>query len=174
MAAQPGPVITRFEVEPAPGVKLSQISNLSKDLVRALSVLSVRVVEIIPGKSVMGLEIPNDQREVVALSEIIQASQYANAGSALTLALGKDIGGTPVTADLSRMPHLLGAGTTGSGKSVAVNAMILSMVYKAPAESVRFIMIDPKMLQLSVYEGMLHLLAPVVTDMKEAADDENY
>jgi len=170
VAAQPGPVITRFEVQPAPGVKVSQISNLSKDLARALSVLSVRVVEIIPGKSVMGLEIPNDQREVVALSEIIQASQYANAGSALTLALGKDIGGTPVTADLSRMPHLLVAGTTGSGKSVAVNAMILSMVYKAPAESVRFIMIDPKMLELSVYEGIPHLLAPVVTDMKEAAN----
>ncbi len=170
VAAQPGPVITRFEVEPAPGVKVSQISNLAKDLARALSVLSVRVVEIIPGKSVMGLEIPNAQREVVALSEIIRATQYGKSASPLTLALGKDIGGTPVVADLSRMPHLLVAGTTGSGKSVAVNAMILSMIYKAGPEDVRFIMIDPKMLELSVYEGIPHLLAPVVTDMKEAAN----
>lgn len=174
MAAQPAPVITRFEEEPAPGVKVSQISNLSKALVRALSVLSVRVVEIMPGKPVMGLEIPNGQREVMALSAITQASQYANAGSALTLAVGKDISATPVTADLSRMSHLLVAGTTGSGKSVAVNAMILSTVHKAPAESVGFIMIGPKMLELSVYEGIPHLLAPVVTDMKEAANYKKY
>lgn len=170
VAVHPGPVITRFEMQPAPGVKVSQISNLAKDLARALSAISVRVVELIPGKSVMGLEIPNEHREMVRLSEIIQSRQYDSSSSPLTLALGKDISGHPVVADLAKMPHLLVAGTTGSGKSVAVNAMILSMLYKATSEQVRMIMIDPKMLELSVYEGIPHLLAPVVTDMKEAAN----
>ncbi len=170
VAVHPGPVITRFEMQPAPGVKVSQISNLAKDLARALSAVSVRVVEIIPGKSVVGLEIPNDHREVVRLSEIILSRQYDNAHSPLTLALGKDIAGHPMVADLAKMPHLLVAGTTGSGKSVAVNAMILSMLYKATPDQVRMIMIDPKMLELSVYEGIPHLLAPVVTDMKEASN----
>ena len=170
VAVNPGPVITRFEMQPAPGVKVSQISNLAKDLARALSAISVRVVEVIPGKSVVGLEIPNEHREMVRLSEIIQSRQYDNATSPLTLALGKDIAGHPLVADLAKMPHLLVAGTTGSGKSVAVNAMILSMLYKATPQEVRMIMIDPKMLELSVYEGIPHLLAPVVTDMKEAAN----
>ena len=169
VAAQPGPVITRYEIEPAVGVKGSQIINLVKDLARALSVVSVRVVETIPGKSCMGLEIPNPKRQVVRLSEILSSKVYAEMGSALTLALGKDIAGNPVVADLGRMPHLLVAGTTGSGKSVALNAMILSLVYKAPAKDVRLILVDPKMLELSVYEGIPHLLAPVVTDMKQAA-----
>jgi DNA segregation ATPase FtsK/SpoIIIE, S-DNA-T family len=170
VAVQPGPVITRFELRPAPGVKVSQISNLAKDLARALSAISVRVVEIIPGKSVVGLEIPNEKREIVTLGEIIKSKPYDGVGSPLALALGKDIGGVPVVADLARMPHLLIAGTTGSGKSVGINAMVLSLVYKATPEHVRMIMIDPKMLELSVYEGIPHLLSPVVTDMKQAAN----
>ncbi|HEX4648430.1 MAG TPA: DNA translocase FtsK 4TM domain-containing protein [Steroidobacteraceae bacterium] len=170
VAVQPGPVVTRFELRPAPGVKASQITALSKDLARALSVLSVRVVEVIPGKSVMGLEIANEKREVVTLGEIIRSKAYDEMHSPLALALGKDIGGQPVVADLTRMPHLLIAGTTGSGKSVALNAMVLSLLYKSTAEHVRLIMIDPKMLELSVYEGIPHLLAPVVTDMKQAAN----
>ena len=170
VAVQPGPVVTRFELRPAPGVKVSQISNLSKDLARALSAISVRVVEVIPGKSVVGLEIPNEKREIVTLGEIIKSKAYDDLGSPLALALGKDIGGAPVVADLARMPHLLIAGTTGSGKSVGINAMVLSLVYKASPEHVRLIMIDPKMLELSVYEGIPHLLSPVVTDMKQAAN----
>lgn len=169
VAAYPGPVITRYEVEPAVGVKGSQIVNLVKDLARALSVVSIRVVETIPGKTSMGLEIPNPHRQVVRLAEILSSKTYADTPSPLTLALGKDIAGNPVVADLARMPHLLVAGTTGSGKSVAINAMILSAVYKAPPSQVRLILIDPKMLELSVYEGIPHLLAPVVTDMKQAA-----
>jgi DNA segregation ATPase FtsK/SpoIIIE, S-DNA-T family len=170
VAVQPGPVVTRFELRPAPGVKAAQISSLSKDLARALSAISVRVVEVIPGKSVMGLEIPNEKRDVVTLGEIIKARAYDDSASPLTLALGKDIGGVPIVADLARMPHLLIAGTTGSGKSVGINAMVLSLLYKSTAEHVRLIMIDPKMLELSVYEGIPHLLAPVVTDMKQAAN----
>jgi S-DNA-T family DNA segregation ATPase FtsK/SpoIIIE len=170
VAVQPGPVVTRFEMRPAPGVKVSQITGLAKDLARSLSAISVRVVEIIPGKSVMGLEIPNEKREIVTLGEIIKSKSYDDVQSPLALALGKDIGGAPVTADLAKMPHLLVAGTTGSGKSVAINAMILSLLYKSTAEHVRLIMIDPKMLELSVYEGIPHLLAPVVTDMKHAAN----
>jgi DNA segregation ATPase FtsK/SpoIIIE, S-DNA-T family len=170
VAVQPGPVVTRFELRPAPGVKASQITTLAKDLARALSVLSVRVVEVIPGKSVMGLEIANEKREVVTLGEIIRSKAYDEMHSPLALALGKDIGGQPVVADLTRMPHLLIAGTTGSGKSVGINAMVLSLLYKSTAEHVRLIMIDPKMLELSVYEGVPHLLAPVVTDMKQAAN----
>ncbi|MGH8218622.1 MAG: DNA translocase FtsK [Steroidobacteraceae bacterium] len=170
VAVQPGPVVTRFELRPAPGVKASQITGLAKDLARALSVMSVRVVEVIPGKSVMGLEIANEKRELVTLGEILRSKAYDALGTPLALALGKDIGGQPVVADLARMPHLLIAGTTGSGKSVAINAMVLSLLYKATAEHVRLIMIDPKMLELSVYEGIPHLLAPVVTDMKHAAN----
>ncbi|MDE2136748.1 MAG: DNA translocase FtsK 4TM domain-containing protein [Gammaproteobacteria bacterium] len=170
VAVQPGPVVTRFELRPAPGVKASQITALAKDLARALSVLSVRVVEVIPGKSVMGLEIANEKREIVTLGEIIRSRAYDEMHSPLALALGKDIGGQPVVADLARMPHLLIAGTTGSGKSVALNAMVLSLLYKSTAEHVRLIMIDPKMLELSVYEGIPHLLAPVVTDMKQASN----
>lgn len=170
VAVEPGPVITRFELDPAPGVKVSQFTNLAKDLARALSTTSVRVVEVIPGKSFVGLEIPNVVREIVALREIFETPRYQNSDSPLTMALGKDIGGRPITADLAKMPHMLVAGTTGSGKSVAINVMILSMLYKAQASEVRFIMIDPKMLELSVYEGIPHLLAPVVTDMKEAAN----
>lgn len=170
VAVQPGPVITRFELQPGSGVKVSQISNLAKDIARGLSAISVRVVDVIPGKSVIGLEIPNESREIVALSEILSSSDYDEAGSPLTLALGKDIGGHPIVADLARMPHLLVAGTTGSGKSVAINAMVLSLLYKALPKDVRVIMIDPKMLELSVYEGIPHLLTPVVTDMKEAAN----
>jgi S-DNA-T family DNA segregation ATPase FtsK/SpoIIIE len=169
VAVNPGPVITRFELQPAPGVKVSQISNLSKDLARALSTVSVRIVDVIPGKSVIGLEIPNEHREIVRLSEILQSKQYDEAASPLSLGLGKDISGNPVVVDLARMPHLLIAGTTGSGKSVAVNAMILSMLYNASPSEMRMIMIDPKMLELSIYEGIPHLLAPVVTDMKEAS-----
>jgi S-DNA-T family DNA segregation ATPase FtsK/SpoIIIE len=169
IAAYPGPVITRYEVEPAVGVKGSQIINLVKDLARALSVVSIRVVETIPGKSCMGLEIPNPKRQIVRLSEILSSKIYADMHSPLTLALGKDIAGKPVVADLARMPHMLVAGTTGSGKSVAINAMILSIVYKATPSQVRLILIDPKMLELSVYEGIPHLLAPVVTDMQQAA-----
>ncbi|MDH3220158.1 MAG: DNA translocase FtsK 4TM domain-containing protein [Gammaproteobacteria bacterium] len=169
-SVHPGPVITRFEILPAPGVKVSQISNLAKDLARSLSVTGVRVVEIIPGKSVMGLEIPNENRELVALSEIVQSKAFDQAASPLTLALGKDISGEAVVADLTRMPHLLVAGTTGSGKSVAINAMLLSILFKATPEDVRMILIDPKMLELNIYEGIPHLIAPVVTDMKEAAN----
>ncbi|MBU2477684.1 MAG: DNA translocase FtsK 4TM domain-containing protein, partial [Gammaproteobacteria bacterium] len=170
VAVSPGPVITRFEMQPGSGVKVSQISNLAKDLARALSAISVRVVEVIPGKSVVGLEIPNEKREIVSLSEIIKSPDYEEAGSPLTLALGKDIAGHPTVVDLGRMPHLLVAGTTGSGKSVAVNAMILSLLYKTLPTDVRLIMIDPKMLELSIYEGIPHLLTPVVTDMKDAAN----
>jgi S-DNA-T family DNA segregation ATPase FtsK/SpoIIIE len=170
VAVQPGPVVTRFELRPAPGVKASAITGLAKDLARALSVLSVRVVEVIPGKNVMGLEIANEKREVVTLGEILRSKAYDELHSPLALALGKGIGGQPMVADLTRMPHLLIAGTTGSGKSVAINAMVLSLLYKSTAEHVRMIMIDPKMLELSVYEGIPHLLAPVVTDMKQAAN----
>ncbi len=166
----PGPVITRFEMLPAPGVKGAQISNLAKDLARGLSVISVRVVDVIPGKSVIGLEIPNQQRETVYLRDVLDSTEYQKAGSPVTLGLGKSISGRPVVADISKMPHLLVAGTTGSGKSVAINAMILSLVYKATPDQVRLIMVDPKMLELSVYEGIPHLLAPVVTDMKQAAN----
>jgi S-DNA-T family DNA segregation ATPase FtsK/SpoIIIE len=166
----PGPVITRFELRPAPGVKVAQIANLAKDLARALSAVSVRVVEVIPGKSTMGLEIPNESREIVTLGEIIKSKAYDELASPLALVLGKDIGGNPVVADLARMPHLLVGGTTGSGKSTAINAMVLSLLYKSSAEQVRMIMIDPKMLELSVYEGIPHLLVPVVTDMKQAAN----
>ncbi|MPZ42335.1 MAG: DNA translocase FtsK [Betaproteobacteria bacterium] len=169
IAAYPGPVITRYEIEPAVGVKGSQVINLVKDLARALSVVSIRVVETIPGKSCMGLEIPNPRRQIVRLSEILSSKVYADMHSPITLALGKDIAGKPVVTDLARMPHMLVAGTTGSGKSVAINAMILSLVYKATPSQVRLILIDPKMLELSVYEGIPHLLAPVVTDMKQAA-----
>ncbi len=170
VAAYPGPVITRYEIEPAVGVKGSQIMNLVKDLARSLSVASIRVVETIPGKSCMGLEIPNPERQIVRLSQILNSQVYADMNSPLTLALGKDIAGNPVVADLSRMPHLLVAGTTGSGKSVAINAMVLSLVYKSPPAQVRLILVDPKMLELSVYEGIPHLLAPVVTDMRQAAN----
>ncbi|KMQ74525.1 DNA translocase FtsK [Marinobacter subterrani] len=166
----PGPVITRFEIKPAAGVKVSKISNLAKDLARSLAVLSVRVVEVIPGKSVVGIEIPNEEREMVRLSEVLSARVFQESSSPLTLALGNDIGGNPMVANLAKMPHLLVAGTTGSGKSVGVNAMLLSMLLKAGPEDVRFIMVDPKMLELSIYDGIPHLLAPVVTDMKEAAN----
>jgi S-DNA-T family DNA segregation ATPase FtsK/SpoIIIE len=169
-AVHPGPVVTLFELQLAAGTKVSKVTNLSKDLARALSVISVRVVEVIPGKSVIGLEIPNEYRETVYLSETLRSEAYDRSRSPLTLALGKDIVGQPVVADLAKMPHALIAGTTGSGKSVAVNAMILSLLYKATAEDIRLIMIDPKMLELSVYEGIPHLLTPVVTDMKEAAN----
>jgi S-DNA-T family DNA segregation ATPase FtsK/SpoIIIE len=170
VSVSPGPIITRFELDPAPGVKVSQIVNLAKDLARSLSVVSVRVVEVIPGKAFIGLEIPNENRELVTLGEILKSKAYDDLASPLTLALGKDIAGEPIVADLSRMPHLLIAGTTGSGKSVAINAMVLSLLYKAQPEHVRLIMVDPKMLELSVYEGIPHLLTPVVTDMKEAAN----
>lgn len=170
VAVHPGPVVTRFELRPAPGVKVSQISTLAKDLARALSAISVRVVEVIPGKSVVGLEIPNEKRELVTLGEIIKSKTYDEMASPLVLGLGKDIGGHPVVADLARMPHLLIAGTTGSGKSVALNAMVLSLIYKATPEYTRLIMIDPKMLELSVYEGIPQLLAPVITEMKQAAN----
>ena len=170
VSVHPGPVVTRFELDLAPGVKVSQISNLAKDLARSLSAISVRVVEVIPGKSTVGLEIPNETRELVTLGEILRSQIYEEQGSPLTLALGKDIGGKSVVADLQRMPHLLIAGTTGSGKSVALNAMVLSLLYKATPDEVRLIMVDPKMLELSVYEGIPHLLCPVVTDMKDAAN----
>lgn len=174
ISAQPGPVITRYEFEPAPGVKGSQITNLAKDLARALSVVSIRVVETIPGKSCMGLEIPNPKRQIVCLSEIMGSQVYADMHSPLAIAMGKDIAGKPVVADLAKMPHVLVAGTTGSGKSVAINALILSLLYKAEASKVRMILIDPKMLELSVYEGIPHLLAPVVTDMRQAANALNW
>ena len=170
LAAYPGPVITRYEIEPSVGVKGSQIVNLVKDLARALSVVAIRVVETIPGKSCMGLEIPNPVRHTVRLTEILGSETYHAAHSHLALALGKDIAGNPVVADLGKMPHLLVAGTTGSGKSVAINAMILSLLYKSEPKHVRFILIDPKMLELSAYQDIPHLLAPVVTDMKQAAN----
>ena len=170
IAAYPGPVITRYEIEPAIGVKGSQIVNLARDLARALALVSVRVVETVPGKSCMALELPNPKRQTVRLSEILSSRPYHNMSSPLTVALGKDIGGQPIVADLAKMPHLLVAGTTGSGKSVGVNAMILSMLYKAEPDSVRLILVDPKMLELSIYEGIPHLLAPAVTDMRQAAN----
>jgi len=170
VAVNPGPVITRFELDLGPGVKVSQITNLAKDIARALSAISVRVVEVIPGKSVIGLEIPNEHRAIISLGEILNTREYDESTSPLTLALGKDISGVPVVVDLARMPHLLVAGTTGSGKSVGINAMVLSLLYKTLPKDVRLIMIDPKMLELSVYEGIPHLLTPVVTDMSEAAN----
>ena len=174
VAAYPGPVITRYEIEPATGVKGSQIVNLSKDLARALSLVSLRVVETIPGKNLMGLELPNPRRQAVRLSEILGSQVYADSASAVTLALGKDIAGHPICADLARMPHLLVAGTTGSGKSVGINAMLLSLLYKSDPSQVRMILIDPKMLEMSSYEGIPHLLAPVVTDMKHAGNALNW
>ncbi|MEN6628039.1 MAG: DNA translocase FtsK 4TM domain-containing protein [Sulfuricella sp.] len=174
IAAYPGPVITRYEIEPAVGVKGSQITNLVRDLARALSVVSIRLVETIPGKNCMGLEIPNPKRQVVRLREILGSKVYADMTSPLTIAMGKDIAGKAVVADLAKMPHVLVAGTTGSGKSVAINAMILSLVYKADPSKVRLILVDPKMLELSVYEGIPHLLAPVVTDMRHAANALNW
>jgi DNA segregation ATPase FtsK/SpoIIIE, S-DNA-T family len=174
VAAYPGPVITRYEIDPAVGVKGSQIVNLVKDLARALSVVSIRVVETIPGKAYMALELPNPKRQVVKLSEILGSQAYADMGSPLTIAMGKDISGKPVVADLARMPHVLVAGTTGSGKSVAINAMILSLLYKSTPQQVRLLLVDPKMLELSMYEGIPHLLAPVVTDMRQAASGLNW
>jgi len=170
VSAHPGPVVTRYEIEPATGVKGATIVNLAKDLARALSLVSIRVVETVPGKSCMALELPNPRRQTVRLSEIVGAKAYHDMHSHLALALGKDISGQPVVADLARMPHLLVAGTTGSGKSVGINAMILSLVYKSEPKDVRLILVDPKMLELSVYEGIPHLLAPVVTDMNKAAN----
>lgn len=174
VAAQAGPVITRYEIEPATGVKGSQIVNLAKDLARALSLVSIRVVETIPGKNLMGLELPNPRRQMVRLSEILGSQTYHASHSVVTMALGKDIAGNPVVADLAKMPHLLVAGTTGSGKSVGINAMILSLLYKADASHTRLILIDPKMLEMSVYEGIPHLLAPVVTDMRQASNALNW
>ncbi len=172
--ASPGPVITRYEIEPATGVKGSQVMNLAKDLARSLSLVSIRVVETIPGKNFMALELPNAKRQSIRLSEILGSQVYNEAKSLLTVGLGKDIVGNPVVADLAKMPHVLVAGTTGSGKSVGINAMILSLLYKAEARDVRFLMIDPKMLEMSFYEGIPHLLAPVVTDMKQAANGLNW
>jgi S-DNA-T family DNA segregation ATPase FtsK/SpoIIIE len=169
-SVQPGPVVTRFEILPAPGVKVSQINNLAKDLARVLSVQSVRVVDVIPGKAVVGIEIPNEQREIVSFSDVLASEEFQSASSPLSIALGKDIAGKPVVADIGKMPHLLVAGTTGSGKSVGVNSMILSLLYKSTPEQVRMIMIDPKMLELSIYDDIPHLLTPVVTDMSEAAN----
>ncbi|MCR4144913.1 DNA translocase FtsK [Alcaligenes faecalis] len=174
VTAQAGPVITRYEIEPATGVKGSQIVNLAKDLARALSLVSIRVVETIPGKNLMGLELPNPRRQMVRLEEIVGSQTYHSSASLLTMALGKDIAGKPVVADLAKMPHLLVAGTTGSGKSVGINAMILSLLYKADPADVRLILIDPKMLEMSVYEGIPHLLAPVVTDMRLASNALNW
>lgn len=169
-AVLPGPVVTSFEIQPAPGIKVSRISNLAKDLARSLAVISVRVVEVIPGKTVVGIEIPNENREIIRFSEIVSSQVFDRSTSALTLALGKDISGQPIVADVAKMPHLLVAGTTGSGKSVGLNSMLLSMLFKAKPAELRLIMIDPKMLELSVYDGIPHLLTPVVTDMKEAAN----
>ncbi|WP_226703072.1 DNA translocase FtsK [Microbulbifer elongatus] len=166
----PGPVVTRFEIQPAPGVKVSRITNLAKDLARSLAVISVRVVEVIPGKSVVGIEIPNENRQMVRLTEVLGSEVYEKSSSALTLALGHDIAGQPVVADLAKMPHLLVAGTTGSGKSVGINVMLLSLLYKSTPDEVRLILVDPKMLELSVYEGIPHLLTPVITDMNDAAN----
>lgn len=165
----PGPVVTRFEIQPAAGVKVSRISGLAKDLARSMAVISVRVVEVIPGKSVVGIEIPNEKREMVRLSEVLSSEAYDRSSSPLTLALGHDIAGVPAVADLARMPHLLVAGTTGSGKSVGINAMLLSLLFKASPDEVKLILIDPKMLELSVYDDIPHLLTPVITDMKDAA-----
>ena len=169
-AVNPGPVITRFEVQPAPGIKVSRITNLAKDLARSLAIVSVRVVEVIPGKTVIGVEIPNEKREMILLSQVLASPEFDRANSALSMALGHDIVGKPIIVDLAKMPHLLVAGTTGSGKSVGINAMILSLLYKSTPEQVRVIMIDPKMLELSVYDGIPHLLTPVITDMKDAAN----
>ena len=174
VAASPGPVITRYEIEPATGVKGAQVVNLAKDLARSLSLVSIRVVETIPGKTTMALELPNAKRQMIRLAEILGSQAYNDAASHLTMGLGKDIVGLPVVADLAKMPHCLVAGTTGSGKSVGINAMILSVLYKAEARDVRLIMVDPKMLELSVYEGIPHLLCPVVTDMKQAANALNW
>jgi S-DNA-T family DNA segregation ATPase FtsK/SpoIIIE len=174
VAAAPGPVITRYEIEPATGVKGSQIVNLGRDLARSLSLVSIRVIETIPGKNLMALELPNAKRQTIKLSEILGSAVYNDAKSMLTMGLGKDIGGQPIVADLAKMPHCLVAGTTGSGKSVGINAMILSLLYKADARDVRLLLIDPKMLEMSVYEGIPHLLAPVVTDMKHAANGLNW
>jgi len=174
VAAAPGPVITRYEIEPATGVKGSQVVNLAKDLARALSLVSIRVIETIPGKNYMALELPNAKRQSIKLSEILGSQVYNEAKSLLTIGLGKDIGGNAVVADLAKMPHCLVAGTTGSGKSVGINAMILSLLYKADARDVRLLLIDPKMLEMSVYEGIPHLLAPVVTDMRQAAHGLNW
>ena len=174
VAAYPGPVVTRYEIEPATGVKGSQIVNLSKDLARSLALVSIRVVETIPGKNYMALELPNPKRQIVRLSEIIGSQVYHDASSLLTVALGKDIGGNPVVADLAKMPHLLVAGTTGSGKSVGINTMILSLLYRATPEQVRLILIDPKMLEMSVYADIAHLLCPVVTDMRQAGHALNW
>lgn len=170
VAVHPGPIITRFELDLAPGIKVSKINGLSKDIARSLSVTSVRIVEVIPGKSVIGLEIPNENRETVTLREILDSERYTQSSSPITLVLGKDISGSPVVVDLTKMPHLLVAGTTGSGKSVSLNAMLLSMLFKSMPEELRLILIDPKMLELSVYEGIPHLLTPVITDMKDAAN----
>lgn len=170
VAVHPGPVVTRFELQLAAGTKVSRITTLAKDLARSLSVISVRVVEIIPGKSVIGLELPNQDREIVRLREILSSPEYENLHSPLALAMGKDIGGHAIVVDLAKMPHLLVAGTTGSGKSVGLNAMLLSLLYKSTPEQLRLILIDPKMLELSIYEGIPHLLTPVVTDMKDAAN----
>ena len=169
-AVNPGPVITRFEVQPAPGIKVSRISNLAKDLARSLAIVSVRIVEVIPGKTVIGIEIPNEKREIIQLSQVLSSPEFDGATSPLSMALGHDIVGKPVIVDLAKMPHLLVAGTTGSGKSVGINAMILSLLFKSTPEQVRLIMIDPKMLELSVYDGIPHLLTPVITDMKDAAN----
>lgn len=174
VTAQPGPVITRYEIDPATGVKGSQIVNLAKDLARSLSLVSIRVIETIPGKNYMALELPNAKRQSIRLSEILGSQVYNEAKSLLTIGLGKDIVGLPVVADLAKMPHVLVAGTTGSGKSVGINAMILSLLYKAEAKDVRLLMIDPKMLEMSVYEGIPHLIAPVVTDMRQAAHGLNW
>ncbi|MEF7613343.1 DNA translocase FtsK 4TM domain-containing protein [Aquincola sp. MAHUQ-54] len=174
VAASPGPVITRYEIEPATGVKGSQVVNLAKDLARSLSLVSIRVVETIPGKNYMALELPNAKRQTIRLAEILGSQVYADAASQLTMGLGKDIIGAPIVADLAKMPHCLVAGTTGSGKSVGINAMILSLLYKAEARDVRLILIDPKMLEMSVYEGIPHLLCPVVTDMKQAGNALNW
>ena len=172
--ASPGPVITRYEIEPATGVKGAQVVNLAKDLARSLSLISIRVVETIPGKNYMALELPNAKRQTIHLSEILGSQVYHEAKSLLTVGLGKDIIGNPVVADLAKMPHVLVAGTTGSGKSVGINAMILSLLYKAEPKDVRLLMVDPKMLEMSVYEGIPHLLCPVVTDMKQAAHGLNW
>ena len=174
VAAYPGPVITRYEIDPATGVKGSQIVGLARDLARSLSITSIRVVETIPGKTYMGLELPNPKRQIVRLTEILGSQLYNDSASSLTIALGKDIAGHPVVADLAKMPHLLIAGTTGSGKSVGINATLLSLLYKSDPKSVRMILIDPKMLEMSVYEGIPHLLAPVVTDMRQAGHALNW
>ncbi|MGB6100444.1 MAG: DNA translocase FtsK, partial [Comamonas sp.] len=174
VAAMPGPVVTRYEIEPATGVKGSQVVNLAKDLARSLSLVSIRVIETIPGKNYMALELPNARRQMIHLSQVLGSQVYHDAKSLLTMGLGKDIVGAPVVADLAKMPHCLVAGTTGSGKSVGINAMILSLLYKAEPRDVRLMMIDPKMLEMSVYEGIPHLLCPVVTDMKQAAHGLNW